>query len=202
MEEKLHQNEARVSPVLYVFGQNMQTSDGWRLHPHPPGGALPLTPALSAGAGADQRVDQQVERDAEHSEGQAGVQLLQTWVGATVPPLLSARVQEETLALRKEGIGVVLDSELPHLIGIDDDLLSTGIILYHLKVGPPKRCSSGPQPASPLPHLLSSSPPPPHLLRKVGPTWAERTQPRSRTSVSGPNLEASAQLSHRWVTSG
>lgn len=43
-------------------------------------------------------------------------------------------LQEETLALRKEGIGVVLDSELPHLIGIDDDLLSTGIILYHLKV--------------------------------------------------------------------
>ncbi|KTG38777.1 hypothetical protein cypCar_00003531 [Cyprinus carpio] len=43
--------------------------------------------------------------------------------------------QEETLALRKEGIGVILDSELPHLIGIDDDLLSTGIILYHLKEG-------------------------------------------------------------------
>lgn len=52
-------------------------------------------------------------------------------------------MQEETLALRKEGIGVVLDSELPHLIGIDDDLLSTGIILYHLKVGRNKRCSSG-----------------------------------------------------------
>lgn len=47
---------------------------------------------------------------------------------------VSVRLQEETLALRKEGIGVVLDSELPHLIGIDDDLLSTGIILYHLKV--------------------------------------------------------------------
>lgn len=46
-------------------------------------------------------------------------------------------LQEETLALRKEGIGVVLDSELPHLIGIDDDLLSTGIILYHLKVSAP-----------------------------------------------------------------
>ncbi|KAK4824263.1 hypothetical protein QYF61_012529 [Mycteria americana] len=44
-------------------------------------------------------------------------------------------LQEQTLALRKEGIGVVLDSELPHLIGIDDDLLSTGIILYHLKEG-------------------------------------------------------------------
>ncbi|XP_029312479.1 kinesin-like protein KIF16B isoform X3 [Cottoperca gobio] len=44
-------------------------------------------------------------------------------------------LKEETLALRKEGIGVVLDSELPHLIGIEDDLLSTGIILYHLKEG-------------------------------------------------------------------
>ncbi|KAK2818219.1 hypothetical protein Q7C36_022152 [Tachysurus vachellii] len=44
-------------------------------------------------------------------------------------------LKEETLALRKEGIGVILDSELPHVIGIDDDLLSTGIILYHLKEG-------------------------------------------------------------------
>ncbi|XP_032070375.1 kinesin-like protein KIF16B isoform X2 [Thamnophis elegans] len=44
-------------------------------------------------------------------------------------------LKEQTLALRKEGIGVVLDSALPHLIGIDDDLLSTGIILYHLKEG-------------------------------------------------------------------
>ncbi len=50
--------------------------------------------------------------------------------------------QEETLALRKEGIGVILDSELPHLIGIDDDLLSTGIILYHLKVMNIRQCSS------------------------------------------------------------
>ncbi|XP_067091837.1 uncharacterized protein kif16bb [Osmerus mordax] len=44
-------------------------------------------------------------------------------------------LKEETLALRKEGSGVVLDSALPHLIGIDEDLLSTGIILYHLKEG-------------------------------------------------------------------
>ncbi|ELU15077.1 hypothetical protein CAPTEDRAFT_197257 [Capitella teleta] len=42
---------------------------------------------------------------------------------------------QKDLALRKEGRGVVLDSELPHLIGIDDDLLSTGILLYHLKEG-------------------------------------------------------------------
>uniref|UniRef100_UPI003AADD251 uncharacterized protein kif16bb n=1 Tax=Centroberyx gerrardi TaxID=166262 RepID=UPI003AADD251 len=44
-------------------------------------------------------------------------------------------LKEETLALRKEGSGVVLDCQLPHLIGVDEDLLSTGIILYHLKEG-------------------------------------------------------------------
>ncbi|ELW69954.1 Kinesin-like protein KIF16B, partial [Tupaia chinensis] len=54
---------------------------------------------------------------------------------ARLKMLLAQGNQEQTLALRKEGIGVVLDSELPHLIGIDDDLLSTGIILYHLKEG-------------------------------------------------------------------
>lgn len=43
--------------------------------------------------------------------------------------------EQKTLGLRKSGLGVVLDSELPHLVGIDDDLLSTGITLYHLKDG-------------------------------------------------------------------
>ncbi|KAK7505448.1 hypothetical protein BaRGS_00003193, partial [Batillaria attramentaria] len=43
--------------------------------------------------------------------------------------------EEKNLELRKEGLGVVLDSTLPHLIGIDDDILSTGIMLYHLKEG-------------------------------------------------------------------
>lgn len=38
------------------------------------------------------------------------------------------------LALRKEGSGVVLDSDLPYLLCIDDDILSTGMKLYHLKV--------------------------------------------------------------------
>uniref|UniRef100_A0A8C1WM23 Kinesin family member 16Bb n=1 Tax=Cyprinus carpio TaxID=7962 RepID=A0A8C1WM23_CYPCA len=42
---------------------------------------------------------------------------------------------EDTVALRKEGIGVVLDSEMPHLICIDEDRLSTGVVLYHLKEG-------------------------------------------------------------------
>uniref|UniRef100_A0A2C9JEX7 Kinesin motor domain-containing protein n=1 Tax=Biomphalaria glabrata TaxID=6526 RepID=A0A2C9JEX7_BIOGL len=44
-------------------------------------------------------------------------------------------IKEKNLALRKEGVGVVLDSSLPHLISIDDDVLSTGIKLFHLKEG-------------------------------------------------------------------
>ncbi|XP_068597684.1 kinesin-like protein KIF1C [Brachionichthys hirsutus] len=43
--------------------------------------------------------------------------------------------QEETVVLRKEGSGVVLHCQLPHLIGIDGDLLSTGILLCYLKEG-------------------------------------------------------------------
>ncbi|RXN10568.1 kinesin KIF16B isoform X5 [Labeo rohita] len=43
--------------------------------------------------------------------------------------------REDTVALRKEGIGVVLDSQMPYLICIDEDRLSTGVVLYHLKEG-------------------------------------------------------------------
>lgn len=42
--------------------------------------------------------------------------------------------EEKTLGLRKSGVGVVLDSEAPHLIGINDDN-STGVTLYSLKEG-------------------------------------------------------------------
>lgn len=42
--------------------------------------------------------------------------------------------EQKALGLRKAGMGIVLDSEMPHLIGINDDLFSTGITLYHLKV--------------------------------------------------------------------
>ena len=45
------------------------------------------------------------------------------------PPL-----QECNVGIRRESVGVIVESELPHLIGMDDDLLSTGIILYHIKV--------------------------------------------------------------------
>jgi kinesin family protein 16B len=42
--------------------------------------------------------------------------------------------EHDALALRKEGTGVVLDSDLPYLLVIDDNILSTGMRLYHLKV--------------------------------------------------------------------
>lgn len=42
--------------------------------------------------------------------------------------------EEKTLGLRKSGVGVILDSEAPHLIGIHDDV-STGVTLYSLREG-------------------------------------------------------------------
>ncbi|XP_061646695.1 uncharacterized protein kif16bb isoform X2 [Phyllopteryx taeniolatus] len=44
-------------------------------------------------------------------------------------------LQEEVVALKKQGSAVVLDCQFPHLIGIDEDLLRTGIVLYYLKEG-------------------------------------------------------------------
>ncbi|KAI8499845.1 Kinesin-like protein kif16b [Branchiostoma belcheri] len=64
---------------------------------------------------------------------------------------LNLALPEQTLALRKEGYGVVLDSELPHLIGIDDDLLSTGITLYRLKEG---KTLIGREDANPKPDII------------------------------------------------
>ena len=43
--------------------------------------------------------------------------------------------EHQALALKRTGFGIVLDSDKPHLVGIDEDVLSTGITLYHLKEG-------------------------------------------------------------------
>ena len=51
--------------------------------------------------------------------------------------------EERQLALRKQGLGVMLDSELPHLISIDVDILSTGIMLFHIKVSCERRAMKG-----------------------------------------------------------
>ncbi|XP_066280318.1 uncharacterized protein [Branchiostoma lanceolatum] len=45
-------------------------------------------------------------------------------------------IQETRLGLRRpSSVGVIVESQLPHLIGMDDDMLSTGIVIYHLKDG-------------------------------------------------------------------
>ena len=43
-------------------------------------------------------------------------------------------LQEREMKLQQEGAGIKMDSVLPHLVLVDDDLLSTGIVVYHLKV--------------------------------------------------------------------
>ncbi|CAB4019103.1 kinesin KIF16B [Paramuricea clavata] len=44
-------------------------------------------------------------------------------------------IEERALGFRYEGAGVKMESELPHLVCIDDDILSTGITMYHLTDG-------------------------------------------------------------------
>uniref|UniRef100_T2M7P5 Kinesin-like protein KIF16B n=1 Tax=Hydra vulgaris TaxID=6087 RepID=T2M7P5_HYDVU len=44
-------------------------------------------------------------------------------------------MEEKALAFRREGFGIKMESEMPHLICIDDDILSTGVTLYHLNEG-------------------------------------------------------------------
>jgi len=43
--------------------------------------------------------------------------------------------EHNALGLKRTGLGVVLDSDKPHLIGLDEDILSTGITLYQLRDG-------------------------------------------------------------------
>jgi len=43
--------------------------------------------------------------------------------------------EHNALGLKRTGIGVALDSDKPHLIGLDEDILSTGITLYQLREG-------------------------------------------------------------------
>ena len=57
-------------------------------------------------------------------------------VGTCVTVVLLVVPQEHrTLALRRCGAGVVLDSELPYFLALEDDVLSTGMKLYHLREG-------------------------------------------------------------------
>ncbi|KAH0620649.1 hypothetical protein JD844_021316, partial [Phrynosoma platyrhinos] len=45
-----------------------------------------------------------------------------------------AIMEEYNVDINKKKAGVVIDSSLPHLMAMDDDILSTGVVLYHLRL--------------------------------------------------------------------
>lgn len=47
-------------------------------------------------------------------------------------------MEEYSVDINKEKAGVMIDSSLPHLMAMDYDILSTGVMLYHLRV----RCNT------------------------------------------------------------
>jgi len=69
----------------------------------------------------------------------------------------AAKILQEhnALGLKRTGLGVVLDSDKPHLIGLDEDILSTGITLYQLREG---ETIIGQAEAEEIPHILLKGP--------------------------------------------
>ena len=69
----------------------------------------------------------------------------------------AAKILQEhnALGLKRTGLGVVLDSDKPHLIGLDEDILSTGITLYQLKEGD---TVIGNTEAEEIPHIILKGP--------------------------------------------
>ncbi|XP_048188823.1 stAR-related lipid transfer protein 9 isoform X3 [Perognathus longimembris pacificus] len=47
-------------------------------------------------------------------------------------------MEHYSLDISKKRAGVLIDSSLPHLMALEDDVLSTGVVLYHLKEGTTK----------------------------------------------------------------
>ena len=45
-----------------------------------------------------------------------------------------ALVEYYRVDINRRRAGLVIDSSLPHLMALEDDVLSTGVVLYHLKV--------------------------------------------------------------------
>ena len=46
----------------------------------------------------------------------------------------SGWLQDRHVALHSEGSKMVVNSEQPHLVGMDPDILSTGLVFYYLQV--------------------------------------------------------------------
>lgn len=77
----LRASAACLAKVFSIYSVRSFRVPAWPLHPSPTPSVVGLsavvTLTLSAGSGADQRVDQQVERDAEHPEGQTSLPQLE-----------------------------------------------------------------------------------------------------------------------------
>ncbi|ESO93536.1 hypothetical protein LOTGIDRAFT_118976 [Lottia gigantea] len=85
------------------------------------------------GSGQDMITSPKVQEKLHENEARVSL-LTEEWAGKW-KETANILQEQSNLGLRKEGVGIVLDSSLPHLIGIDDDRLSTGVMLYHLKEG-------------------------------------------------------------------
>lgn len=59
-----------------------------------------------------------------------------------------ALVEHYRVDINRRRAGLVIDSSLPHLMALEDDVLSTGVVLYHLKVSR-RVCPLSPSAAGP-----------------------------------------------------
>ncbi|XP_063427179.1 uncharacterized protein LOC134710718 [Mytilus trossulus] len=79
---------------------------------------------------------QALEQQLQLQEDRAN-KLTQTWMDKWMEA--HEIIKESDLSIRglnkASSMGVLIDSQMPHLIGMDSDILSTGVIIYHLKEG-------------------------------------------------------------------
>ncbi|KAL5008864.1 hypothetical protein ScPMuIL_014445 [Solemya velum] len=78
-----------------------------------------------------------IEEKLHDSEAKAN-QLTRSWMEKwteTHEIMKDSDLSIRGLGNRVSSMGVLIDSQLPHLIGMDDDILSTGVTMYYLKEG-------------------------------------------------------------------
>eukprot|EP00092_Neocalanus_flemingeri_P022935 GFUD01024866.1.p1 GENE.GFUD01024866.1~~GFUD01024866.1.p1 ORF type:complete len:1003 (-),score=283.83 GFUD01024866.1:228-3236(-) len=113
----------------------------------------------------------------------------------------AAKILQEhnALGLKRTGLGVVLDSDKPHLIGLDEDILSTGITLYQLREG---TTIIGNTESEECPHIVLKGPSilPLHCSIKLngGVSWLHPS-PGALCLVNASPVEAPVRLSQGCV---
>jgi kinesin family protein 16B len=114
----------------------------------------------------------------------------------------AAKILQEhnALGLKRTGLGVVLDSDKPHLIGLDEDILSTGITLYQLKEG--ETVIGNTDNTEEIPHILLKGPSilPRHCcILLEGGTATLHPHPGSLCLVNAAPIEEPVRLSQGCV---